>query len=146
MALLSCSQATSSPVDKAPPAVVPQVILNPTNGAPQARVRVELARTPSEHELGLMFRRALPEDSGMLFIFPQAEVRRFWMKNTYIPLDMLFLDAGRRVVGIEAQTVPHDLTGRGPDVPAQYVLEVAGGYARRHGIDVGTQAEFAHVP
>lgn len=108
-------------------------------------MQVELARTPEEHERGLMYRRDLGADGGMLFLFDRPEVRRFWMKNTFIPLDMLFLDAGRRVVGIEEQTVPHDQTGRGPDQPAQYVLEVPGGYARRHGISLGSRAEFVNV-
>ncbi len=122
-----------------------QVVLYPASGAQKSVVQVELARVPEEHARGLMYRRELSPSSGMLFLFDGLEVRRFWMRNTLIPLDMLFLDANRKVVGIEEQTVPHDETGRGPDAPAQYVLEVPGGYCRRHGIGVGSHAEFVHV-
>ena len=114
--------------------------------APPVRVRVELARTPEEQMRGLMFRRSLGPDAGMLFLFDRAEPRRFWMRNTYIPLDMIFLDAERVVVSIEENTVPLDETGRGPDQPAQFVVEVAGGYARSHGISVGSRAQFFNVP
>jgi uncharacterized protein len=109
-------------------------------------VQVELARTPDEHARGLMFRHELPQGSGMLFLFDHAEVRRFWMRNTYVPLDMLFFDDKRRLVGIEADTVPHDEQGRGPDEPAQYVLEVPAGYAKEHGLGPGSRAEFKNVP
>ena len=84
--------------------------------------------------------------TGMLFLFDRAEPRRFWMRNTYIPLDMIFLDSQRVVVGIEENTVPLDETGRGPDQPAQYVGEVTGGYARSHGIGLGARAQFQNVP
>ena len=122
------------------------VVFEPQSGAAPVRVRVELARTPEEQARGLMYRRSLPEDGGMLFLFDRAEPRRFWMRNTYIPLDMIFLDDQRVVVGIEENTVPLDETGRGPDRPAQYVVEVKGGYARSHGIGIGARAQFEHVP
>lgn len=109
------------------------------------RVRVELARTEPEQERGLMFRRALDENAGMLFLFDRPVIRRFWMRNCYIALDMLFIDEHKRVVGIEENTIPGDETGRGPDLPAQYVVEVRGGYARSHGIGLGSRVEFHHV-
>lgn len=122
------------------------VVFQPASGAAPVRVRVELARTPEEQMRGLMHRRALEPDAGMLFLFDRAEPRRFWMRNTYIPLDMIFLDASRVVISIEENTVPLDETGRGPDQPAQFVVEVAGGYARSHGISVGSRAQFVNVP
>jgi uncharacterized membrane protein (UPF0127 family) len=150
LVLVSCTQppqSASNAVDatRKVPEAAAQVVLYPASGAKPATVQVELARTDEEHTRGLMFRRELGPSSGMLFLFDHAEVRRFWMRNTFIPLDMLFFDAERRVVGIEEQTTPHDETGRGPDEPAQYVLEVPGGYARRHGIGIGSRAEFVHV-
>ena len=106
---------------------------------------VELAKNDQERTRGLMFRRELAPSSGMLFLFEAPEIRRFWMRNTLIPLDMIFLNERKIVVGIEENTIPHDETSRGPDQPAQYVVEVAGGEARKHGITVGSRAEFLHV-
>lgn len=122
------------------------VVFQPASGAAPIRVRVELARTPEEQMRGLMHRRSLEPDTGMLFLFDRAEPRRFWMRNTFIPLDMIFLDAARVVISIEENTVPLDETGRGPDQPAQFVVEVAGGYARSHGITVGSHVQFLNVP
>lgn len=138
------SQSASSP--SSPSESHSAVVFEPPSGAAPVRVQVELARTPEEQARGLMYRRSLPPDGGMLFLFDRAEPRRFWMRNTYIPLDMIFLDAQRVVVGIEENTVPLDETGRGPDQPAQYVVEVAGGYARSHGIGLGARAQFQNVP
>lgn len=118
------------------------VVFSPSSGAPPWLVKVEVARSSEELMRGLMFRRELGPDSGMLFIFSGEEVRRFWMRNTYIPLDMVFLDAHRVVVGIEENAVPLDETSRGPDAPAQYVVEVRAGAARQHGLGVGARAEF----
>lgn len=123
-----------------------EVILEPASGAPPSRVRVELARTPDEHARGLMHRRSLADGAGMLFLFDREEPRRFWMRNCYISLDMLFFDRQLRLVGVEENTIPHDETARGPDTPAQYVLEVPGGYSRRHGIGPGSRATFVGLP
>ncbi|MCS6913308.1 MAG: DUF192 domain-containing protein [Myxococcales bacterium] len=149
LALLACSQSSAGPPGKegGRPASQPrpQVVVYPATGARPVTVEVEVARTPEEHARGLMFRRELPEGRGMLFLFPRAEVRRFWMKNTLIPLDILFLDEKLRVVSIEENTAPHDETGRGPDEPVQYVLEVPAGYARRHGIGPGARAALVNL-
>lgn len=123
----------------------PAVVFQPSSGAAAWRVHVEVARTSEELSRGLMFRRELAADDGMLFIFPASDIRRFWMRNTYIPLDMVFLDAQRNVVGIEENTVPLDETSRGPDAPAQFVVEVRGGAAKLHGLGVGARAEFQGV-
>jgi hypothetical protein len=123
----------------------PQVVFFPSSGGAPVPVRVELARTQEEQMRGLMFRRSLDVDAGMLFLFDRPDIRRFWMRNCYIPLDMIFLDDHKVVVGIEENTIPGDETGRGPDQPAQYVVEVQGGYARAHGIGLGSRAEFRNV-
>src|SRR5262249_29491241 len=127
------------------PADGPQVILYPATGGTPLRVRVELARTETEVMRGMMFRRSLEADAGMLFLFERPDIRRFWMRNCYIPLDMIFLDENKVVVGIEENTIPGDETGRGPDRPAQYVIEVQGGYARKNGIGLGSRVEFRNV-
>lgn len=142
---LGCSKPpTPQPVSQSP-AQKPTVAFYPSSGNPPWPVTVELAKNDQERTRGLMFRRELAPSSGMLFLFEAPEIRRFWMRNTLIPLDMIFLNERKVVVGIEENTIPHDETSRGPDQPAQYVVEVAGGEARKHGITVGSRAEFLHV-
>jgi uncharacterized membrane protein (UPF0127 family) len=146
LALPACQRPPGSSSPSGPTAGPrAEVLFSPSTGGAPLRVRVELARTPDELQRGLMFRTALEEDAGMLFLFDGMELRRFWMRNTQIPLDMIFLDDQRVVVGIEENTIPLDETGRGPNRPAQYVVEVRGGYARRHGLGVGAKAEFHNV-
>ncbi len=128
-----------------PAATAPRVVLETAEGKRHA-VTVELARTPEEQARGLMYRRELAEEAGMLFIFPTAERRAFWMRNTLIPLDMIFIDEGGRVVGIVEDATPQTLTPRDPGEPARYVLEVKGGWARRHGVAKGARVRFENVP
>jgi uncharacterized membrane protein (UPF0127 family) len=122
----------------------PLVVLRP-EGRPEVRVRVELARTGQEHGRGLMFREHLDADAGMLFLYPAEDIRRFWMRNTLIPLDMIFISADRRVVGIVENAEPLTETLRQVAEPSQYVLEVNGGYAAAHGITAGTPVEFRDI-
>ena len=95
--------------------------------------RVELALTPAEQERGLMFRQSLGADEGMLFVFDRQFVHTFWMKNTLIPLDMLFIDSDRRIVGIVENAEPQTLSGRSVGLPSQYVLEIGGGLSASSG-------------
>ncbi|MCX8072476.1 MAG: DUF192 domain-containing protein [Candidatus Binatia bacterium] len=122
----------------------PAVIIDTPDGA--VSVPVEIADTPAERARGLMYRRDLPANAGMLFVFPKAEVLQFWMKNTPLSLDMIFFDSERRIVGIVERAKPFSTRALGPDTPAQYVLEVHGGFAARHGITTGQQARFVNVP
>jgi len=108
-------------------------------------VRVEVVKTSTLRTRGLMFRRHLDDDAGMLFLFRRPEHQSFWMRNTLIPLDMLFIGADRRVVGVVENAEPETLTSRAVEGDSQYVLEVNAGFARRHGIGPGTRVEFAHV-
>jgi uncharacterized protein len=107
--------------------------------------QVEVAATPEKRELGLMYRRDLPTTHGMLFIFPAERVNSFWMKNTPIPLDMIFISRERRIVGIVHETVPFSLDGRSVSLPSQYVLEINGGLARRYGFKTGDVVRFDNV-
>jgi uncharacterized membrane protein (UPF0127 family) len=102
-------------------------------------VTVEEALTPEAQARGLMFRQELAEDAGMLFVFPTSGPRSFWMKNTLIPLDMIFVDEAGVVVGIVREAPPLTLEPRGPGVESRYVLEVRGGWAARHGVEPGTR-------
>jgi len=98
---------------------------------------IELAATPKARSKGLMHRQTLAADAGMLFIFPNAQRLSFWMKNTLIPLDMLFLAGNGRIVHIHPRAIPHSLIPIVTPVDATAVLEINGGLSRRLGIRVG---------
>jgi len=102
-------------------------------------LNVELALDDASRERGLMFRKELADDKGMLFVFPKASPHTFWMKNTLIPLDMIFAADDGRVMGCVARAEPMTLTGRTVDGPSKYVLEVAGGWCADHGIGAGAK-------
>jgi len=99
------------------------------------RFDVEVARTEAEQELGLMNRTSLPKNGGMLFPFPRPKIASFWMKNTLIPLDMIFVRADGSIDRIAENTIPESLepVASGGEVAA--VLELAGGTAAELGID-----------
>ncbi len=104
----------------------------------QARFTVEVADTPAERSLGLMHRESMPRSSGMLFVYERPQLVSFWMRNTLIPLDMIFMDETGTVRRVHENAVPLDETGipGGPDI--QFVLEINGGLAGRLGIDEGS--------
>jgi len=100
---------------------------------------VWLADSPSRQAQGLMFVRALPDLRGMLFVHESPKPISMWMKNTYIPLDMVFIDAHGRIQQIVEQTTPHSLDIIRSNEPALAVLEIAGGEATRLGLRPGQQ-------
>lgn len=104
---------------------------------------VEMAVTPRQRQVGLMFRESMPEDRGMLFIFEEEEHQAFWMKNTYIPLDMVFIDSTGRVVHVHENAKPEDETVIHSQKPAMAVLEVNAGMAKPLGLVPGSQIDHA---
>ena len=106
-----------------------------TEGAP--RVTAELAKTPHDIERGLMYRRAMGEDEGMLFRLADRRVHTFWMHNTCIPLDMMFIDDDGTIAGIVEAARPLDDTTRSVPCPTSWVLEVNAGFARKRGVKPG---------
>jgi uncharacterized protein len=109
-------------------------------------ISVEIANTPARREYGLMYRTNLGPEAGMLFLFPQDEDLQFWMKNTPLPLDMIFIDATRTIAGIVADTQPFSTQARGVGKPSRYVLEVHAGFCATHGIASGDKVDFLQVP
>lgn len=103
----------------------------------QHEFRVEIARRPKQQAQGLMFRRRMEADAGMLFIYPYSQSARIWMKNTYIPLDLLFVDGTGKIVGFHQRTVPHSLEVITSKQPASAVLELNAGTAARLQIAIG---------
>jgi uncharacterized membrane protein (UPF0127 family) len=108
-------------------------------------VQVEVVRTPEQRARGLMFRQSLAPDAGMLFIFDETEEHNFWMHNTLLSLDMIFLGDDRAVVGVVANAAPRTDAPRTVKKPSRYVVEVAGGEAGAHAVGPGTRATFIGV-
>jgi uncharacterized membrane protein (UPF0127 family) len=136
----NASGRSSAPAtDSTLPTVVVQV-----NGRP-VPFRVEVAVTPDEHARGLMYRSHLDTDAGMLFVFEEPAVQRFWMKNTLIPLDMIFIDTNLRIVGVVENAAPETETERMVPARSQYVLEIGGGLSSRLGIRFGEPVELRGI-
>ena len=105
----------------------------------EAAVTAEVVTTRPEIERGLMYRSRLPPDAGMLFVMGSDDVWSFWMRNTLIPLDMIFIGRDLTVVGIVANAEPCTDTHRTVHKPSAYVLEVNGGWAAHHQVAEGAR-------
>jgi hypothetical protein len=143
--LVACGAAPKpSPEPSATPAA-----RDPRVGMPLGAVYdVEVARTSEEQAQGLMFRESLPPRTGMIFVFTDGGAHHFWMKNTMIPLDIIWMDAGGTVVYVSTNTPPcksDPCPTYGPEAPAPIVLELAGGMAAKEGIKAGTTLKLENV-
>ena len=105
-------------------------------------IDIEIVDTEAEITTGLMYRRSMPVNAGMLFVFDRPEPRSFWMKNTHIPLDIIFIDDFQRIVTIQANTRPMSEASVPSSKPAQYVLEVNAGFCQQQGITEGSYISF----
>jgi uncharacterized protein len=102
-----------------------------------------LAQTPQQQEQGLMFVRDLPANRGMLFLAEKPRVFNMWMKNTYIPLDMVFIGADNRISSIAANTVPHSTRIVSSGTPVAAILEIKGGEAARRKLHAGDRVSWS---
>ena len=105
-------------------------------------VDIEVSDNNPRRARGLMYRKSLPADAGMLFVFDREEIQGFWMKNTYIPLDMLFVNADNEIITIHANTAPLKEWNYASTQPALYVVEVNAGYCARKQITEGDKIIF----
>ena len=148
--VLLCAVSACHGAPKSADAVTPSAPAGPRVVLPSGAVyAVEVVRTPEEQAQGLMFRESLPERTGMLFLFRDAAPHQFWMKNTMIPLDIVWLDDSGRVVFVSANTPPcraDPCPNYGPAVPAPTVLEIAGGMAAKEKATVGSTIRLEDVP
>ncbi len=104
---------------------------------------IEIATTPEQQEHGLMFRKHLAPDAGMIFVWPDDEPVSMWMKNTLIPLDMLFVTRDGKIVKVAANAVPEDLTPISANQPIRAVIEIGGNEAARQKIGEGDRVLFS---
>lgn len=128
-----------------PPAGVPLAKVTLTGAQGPQTVQVEVVKSPALLEKGLMYRRFMPADHGMLFLMGEVEDHHFWMKNTLIPLDIVFIGEDLRVAGTAANAKTLDLTPLSVDKPSLYVLEVNAGWMAQHGVTDGAKVTFEGV-
>lgn len=120
----------------------PQAVVHIQTASADVVLHVELARDQAAWAQGLMHRQKLDNHTGMLFIFNHVAPRNFWMKNTYIPLDIFFIDAQQLVVNIAYNTVPLTETSIKSVKPVQFVLETAAGFANNYAIHIGDKVTW----
>ena len=150
--LLACAHPSSTTATASAPkeTSADRLLRPPTVTLPDGTIiKLELAETPEEHQRGLMFRSHLDPDRGMLFLFDQEAYPSFWMKNTWIPLDMVFLDSGGTVTYVAASVPPcraEPCPEYTPSKPSSAVLELNAGTAAHHGVAPGVTLRFQGVP
>lgn len=149
LALASCAPLSAQglrphePLNPAKAQSLPMSLLTIESGAARHTFTVELADTDTERSIGMMHRTQMAADHGMLFDFQREERLRFWMRNTFISLDLIFIGSDGRIIGIAEKAVPHSESPIGPAKPAQAVLEVVGGTAARLGLKRGDVVRHA---
>jgi uncharacterized protein len=135
------------PVSAAEPRPLERLKITSGNG--DHAFKVEVVRQETDRNRGLMFRRKLAKDHGMLFDYDPPQLVGFWMKNTYIPLDIIFIGADGRIIRIAANTTPHSLEHIPSGGPTRGVLEINGGLSAKLGIKAGDRVAhplFGAVP
>jgi uncharacterized membrane protein (UPF0127 family) len=110
-----------------------------------SQLHIEIADSDYETQTGLMYREAMGENQAMLFIFPDEALRSFYMKNTKIPLDIIYIDRELRISSIQKNARPLDESGLPSNAPAQYVLEVNAGLADKWNLEVGDRIEYRKI-
>lgn len=108
----------------------------------EAKIDIQIAQTDFDRELGLMYRKSMQENQGMLFVFPSETIQTFWMRNTFIPLDMVFINSNKQIVTIRNATKTLSDQTYASTAPAQYVLEVNEGFCKKFGIKVGDKISW----
>lgn len=113
-----------------------------STGNTKAKIDIQIANTDFDRQLGLMFRKSMSENQGMLFEFPQESVQSFWMRNTYISLDMIFVNTDKKIITIHKNTKILSDQSYQSTGPAKYVIEVDAGFSSRFDIKVGDSVNW----
>ncbi|HEV8322887.1 MAG TPA: DUF192 domain-containing protein, partial [Myxococcota bacterium] len=129
----------------APFASAPMVVFHVAGGR-EVRASMEVADTPAKRAKGLMDRTVLAPDAGMIFVFEREAMQSFWMKDTYIALDMVFVSGARKVVGVLRDVPPLTESSRAVKTPSRYVIELNAGFCAREGIVEGADVELVAIP
>jgi len=107
--------------------------------------QIEIADNDFEQQTGLMYRKQMDTDKGMLFIFEEIKVRSFYMKNTYIALDIIYIDTDNTIINIAKNTEPLNETSLFSDAPTKYVLEINAGLSEKWGVKKGDKISFSEL-
>ncbi|PHS08240.1 MAG: hypothetical protein COA88_07085 [Kordia sp.] len=109
------------------------------------KIKIEIADNDFERQTGLMYRKQMDNNKGMLFIFDKSEIKSFYMKNTYIPLDIIYIDANNTIINIVKNAEPLNETSLFSDAPAKYVLEINAGLSDIWGIKKGYKINYSKL-
>jgi uncharacterized membrane protein (UPF0127 family) len=120
-----------------------KLVIHTTSG--QFPIYAEIARSHAEQQKGLMYRREMAAEHGMLFVYPRDQIMHFWMKNTHISLDLIFIDKSGRIVGFFENAVPGSLANMSSARPARAVLEINAGLVQALGMKSGDQIAYAKL-
>jgi len=140
--LAACGGQNSQPAPGHAPKAHESKVQLPVITIDSARLHVEIVQDPASRQKGLMHRQSLPEDQGMLFVFEHPQYMSFWMRNTFIPLDIAFIDADGRIVDIQSMAPLDETKQYISAAPALYALEVNQGWFKKHGIKAGSVVKF----
>lgn len=119
-----------------------ELVFSDSVGIQKAKIDIEIADDDYQRELGLMNRKSMQENQGMLFIFPFERFQSFWMRNTFISLDIIFVDANKTIVTIHKNTQVLSDQSYPSSKPAKYVVEVVAGFTDKYKISVGDKIEW----
>jgi uncharacterized protein len=144
--IVFCFLFLAGPAAAQPVTFAKDTVTIETAAGDKHRFTVELATSPAQVAQGLMFRRQMAADAGMLFVFERPDPAVFWMKNTYIPLDMIFIGTDGRILNIAERTIPMTETPVHAAGPTRAVLEVNGGTASRLGLKAGDRVRHSALP
>ncbi|MCL8008375.1 DUF192 domain-containing protein [Gelidibacter japonicus] len=122
-----------------------ELVLKNANDSIIKKLDIEIADDEYKTQTGLMYRDQMGELQGMLFVFPDEDFRSFYMKNTNIPLDIIYIDADKKIVSFQKNTQPNNETSLPSNAPAKYVLEINAGLADEWQLEVGDKMEYIKV-
>jgi uncharacterized membrane protein (UPF0127 family) len=148
MAVYSCKEEAKKTVVTEPVTFTKEGILSLYKASTDsllATIDIEIAETDYETQTGLMYRDAMEDSQGMLFIFPDVAYHSFYMKNTKFPLDIIYIDENLNVANIVKNAQPMDESGLSSEVPVKYVLEVKAGLSNVWEIEVGDKIAFQRI-
>jgi hypothetical protein len=143
--LLILLMTASAALAEIPDCLSDEVRILAPDGSERARYMVSIADEPAERDRGLMFVEHMPAGEGMLFLFEEPSEVGFWMRNTLIPLDLLFIEGSGRVARVHADAVPHDETPIWSGSPVNRVLEINAGETGRNGVMPGDLVDGPHA-